>query len=754
LIFNLQMDFKDRYLDFTSIGFKFLLTEHGLKNVDLIIRLLSRYIQLFHKNIYNKSLFDFIQQNNNKNFFSKAKTKNAYQSLKKWTKNFFLYGKDEFLTADNLLKQNNPHLLHGYIKNMTLHNSIIFIGARSFKHFNDTYLYKVLHKVNPTQEKNYTESQFLSNKEKWYKTKWTEYKLDEDDIWHIFKRSLKDSRMFLPEFNFNLTSNKAKSNSLCYNEKGKKIPKKDCVKLFKNDRKNILPNLIYNQTGENISETIRHEIYHKLDRTHLKKSFSLRMKISPVSNLINLKDEKTLPYLKFLTIYLNFLIPEIKLSEFPDNYHNNKVSLKFLDNYHKPTDLFYWKNSKEKLRPEDYMVDSIYLQIDASSLEDFEKSNTLQILKSVLKKKIDYKDFLYLKEELYRIIEFYKSSNPSHQAINWLYRLGFKWDINYFNMTHSIRHISLDGINSFKDNLFENLNIKSLAVGSISDEKAKEFLLNFQSLFIYDEKKENQISGQVKQSFMQAPHTKWGSHFIFQKNNLFKHSPDSTTLNAYFLGENSIHNQACMKMIKAIAGNIFFSYLRIKHQLGYSVKNKILNIDNNLLFLVHVQGSKKHPSKVQYYIERVIPKIKVKIRALDEKSFKQLKEKMSEKMQKIKTDLNIKSHFYWSVIMSQDTIFSRKAIRDFFDTLTQFDLEKFIDKLLVKRLSIQVANSISNYEKIDKESIYITDLDYFRRFANYDEVRVSPGELEQIKPKLSMRLNMRPFKNINLPNNK
>lgn len=144
LIFNYKVEFKDKYLDLSAIYFKFLLTENGLKNLEVIIKMLSEFLHLTHENINNETLFEQIKEINNKRFFKKKPVKRAYVNLKKFTKNFFLYGKNNFISGDGLIRNYNFTIMHQFIKNMTLANSQIYIGARSFRNFNKTFLYKIL----------------------------------------------------------------------------------------------------------------------------------------------------------------------------------------------------------------------------------------------------------------------------------------------------------------------------------------------------------------------------------------------------------------------------------------------------------------------------------------------------------------------------------------------------------------------------------------------------------------------------------
>jgi secreted Zn-dependent insulinase-like peptidase len=249
------------------------------------------------------------------------------------------------------------------------------------------------------------------------------------------------------------------------------------------------------------------------------------------------------------------------------------------------------------------------------------------IIEELLKHKMDRKEFIYLKEELLRNLEFYKSSNPTHQAFNWLYRLGFKYDIDYFNLTNVIKNITLETLTSFKDSVFKEFKVTSFGYGNINKDKLEKMVGELVKSLNKNHKIQNSKLAQP-QSFSQMSDQMYKySHYsyIFQKENLYKHSPDSSTLNLYFLGKNTYENILRMKILSNIAGNIFFSYLRIKNQLGYSVKNKLISIQENLLFYIYVQGSKKSPTVVYKHIDKVLKILKDKISTVHFKDFENLK---------------------------------------------------------------------------------------------------------------------------------
>jgi secreted Zn-dependent insulinase-like peptidase len=195
--------------------------------------------------------------------------------------------------------------------------------------------------------------------------------------------------------------------------------------------------------------------------------------------------------------------------------------------------------------------------------------------------------------------------------------------------------------------------------------------------------------------------------FTFSNHNLYKHSPDSATFNVYFLGPNNIRNIVRMKTIMNIAGNIFFSFLRIKHQLGYSVKNNLINVDNNLIYHVSVQGSKKNPGAVNNYIDKAILKIKEKLAKIDEKTFNNIRVSIGESLNKKSSKLEYKNNYYWGLLLKKESIYSNKELKEYVDSLTINDLIKFIDKLLENKVSIQVKYLYINkkFRFMEKEKI-------------------------------------------------
>jgi hypothetical protein len=132
---------------------------------------------------------------------------------------------------------------------------------------------------------------------------------------------------------------------------------------------------------------------------------------------------------------------------------------------------------------------------------------------------------------------------------------------------------------------------------------------------------------------------------------------------------------------------------------------------------------------------------------MDQRSFATIKENFFNKMTTMKKDLGVKSAFYWGFLSSQENIFNKKTLKEYIDRLTLNDLSHFTDKIVERRLSIQVANTNTKYERIDKESIYITEIDYFKKFVKFGRPEINENESEKksmidAKPVMSLRLDL------------
>lgn len=68
LVFNVKLGFKDKNDEFSAVIFKFLLTEHGFKNSDLILKLLKNFLEVLHSHIFLRKPYETIRRRLNNRF--------------------------------------------------------------------------------------------------------------------------------------------------------------------------------------------------------------------------------------------------------------------------------------------------------------------------------------------------------------------------------------------------------------------------------------------------------------------------------------------------------------------------------------------------------------------------------------------------------------------------------------------------------------------------------------------------------------
>jgi len=68
LIFNYKINFRDKYKGLNAMNFNFLLTEYGLRNLDQILQILTKYIEIIKANISNKEFYNQVKDKINKSY--------------------------------------------------------------------------------------------------------------------------------------------------------------------------------------------------------------------------------------------------------------------------------------------------------------------------------------------------------------------------------------------------------------------------------------------------------------------------------------------------------------------------------------------------------------------------------------------------------------------------------------------------------------------------------------------------------------
>jgi secreted Zn-dependent insulinase-like peptidase len=184
--------------------------------------------------------------------------------------------------------------------------------------------------------------------------------------------------------------------------------------------------------------------------------------------------------------------------------------------------------------------------------------------------------------------------------------------------------------------------------------------------------------------------------FIFRRGLTDNHNHDHAILNIYEIGKSSIENIFNSIIIKSIVGNIYFTELRIKNQLGYSTKGRLVEKNNLLYFSISVQGSRFPPEIMDEKIENVVFLMREKINSIKSKKLKTLKKKIMRMLSKRDKSLRDRAERIWWELTSGRKYFNFQFIvKKYFEIIKKQNknhIVEFYDNIFtknLKKLSIQ-----------------------------------------------------------------
>ena len=143
------------------------------------------------------------------------------------------------------------------------------------------------------------------------------------------------------------------------------------------------------------------------------------------------------------------------------------------------------------------------------------------------------------------------------------------------SLLKSLESVKYEEFYNFSKSIFNRMFIKSFIHGNSNKEDA---LILFKESIIENFHNYSPISRQDKHYKNFQANIK--GYYIFREKILNKINVNHAILNFYQLGEKNLRNIILSYLIKFLCGNIYFTQLRIKEQLGYITKGKIVAIDN------------------------------------------------------------------------------------------------------------------------------------------------------------------------------
>lgn len=190
-------------------------------------------------------------------------------------------------------------------------------------------------------------------------------------------------------------------------------------------------------------------------------------------------------------------------------------------------------------------------------------------------------EFNLIKDEMKKDIISKMNLVPQLRALVNFFSLILK---DYHHSTQILLELSkltYKEYNNFLDSLKKNFYIKSIAHGDITRIEASTLfehsILNiFKSFTLVN-------SGENKD--YKNHHADLSGYYVYREKLEQSYNINHAILNFYQIGTDNMRNIIIANMIKSLCGNIYFTQLRIKEQLGYTTKGKIFSEGNYLVII-------------------------------------------------------------------------------------------------------------------------------------------------------------------------
>lgn len=146
------------------------------------------------------------------------------------------------------------------------------------------------------------------------------------------------------------------------------------------------------------------------------------------------------------------------------------------------------------------------------------------------------------------------------------------------SLLRAIERLTYKDFEDFSNSIFNSMYIKSFLHGNINKENADR-LFNYA---IRDNFNNYQALSRSQRNYKNIQANIKG-YYIYREKLMNKFNVNHAVLNFYQLGKNRLKNVLLAYLIRLLCGNIYFTQLRIKEQLGYITKGKIIAVDDLLV---------------------------------------------------------------------------------------------------------------------------------------------------------------------------
>ena len=683
----------------------FLLTDKGINNYQLVIKLFFGYINLIKNEGINKEIYNELKTITQLNFNFKENN-NIYKKVIKLSENLFkIENKENILIGDKLNDFYNPQILYDFIDSISIDNCIIILGINNKRlkedfTFHNTFIKKILPYYNKEYHMTFIKENII------------------DDIKTIKKISENDYNILN-----NIKNNNKNSDKYFYI--------KDIFKLrtknnFVTKLNNIILPCYHNYENINIDnnfckngEFIPTKI---LEEIEIKKN--INMKNYKSYTPIEIKTENKNNRLEFwYKIDNSFNMPkeniiiQIKSDLFLGNKINFAMNLLIekyidikIDKY-----LFDAKDSENSFEIKSY---SSSLELKINCFSDLDE-RIINIINKIIFTELQINDknnhkilieiFDIMKNKVINKIKTYKSKLAFRTTKNKLNKLIIK-DITLIDelSIEDINNITIYDFEQFINKFNSKFLITIFIHGNTNINKVNKIyeLINAK-LKLY----KNDMN--INKNFLEQKQIKDNTFINYYYINNFLDETNHVTIINYQMRLNPKNNDnknnnfnfqklnIYVSLYNKCKGNLFFTKLRTEKQLGYIVIDQFFSFKmDTIYFSIIVQGTKKYPEEIDQEVNEVLFE-SININCND--NFDELKNSVLFEIQSNENNLNERTNIFSKQILNNKYNFEEKqqkieiinSIIDY-DEIIQFIKFNFIEK--PRRIGIY------NYANITKES--------------------------------------------------
>jgi secreted Zn-dependent insulinase-like peptidase len=658
------------------------LTNDGLKDVDLVIRMIFNYLNLIKSKPISNNNYEEIKRISEVNFKFQEKNDDYSNFLAGISTSMFEYDYSDILYGDYIHSIYDEKMIKYFMNQLVAKNSIIFIGSD----------------IDMSTHKFFKDHQFKN--ETWYNTHYIESKIDDNylNTLNSYPVNFDKNENIDPKRSFKLrTVNNFITNS-------NKLTK-DCNELKEKCEVDEFNSISEDFTPSNLIDDKNLKIFYKIDKTFRVPKTNIFIKIIPKI----LRDGPLeVIYLNILANYLEYNLSTL-LSESIET--GNSVELE---------------------------ITHEGLFVSVNCFTDLTEKIMNIIVNEVFKFNPDSIIFDEIIEITYKRLKDNITAKPIVKNIRMFFNKLIKYNYSlYSEMLDILKKHKINPILSFQnflniyDNFKKDLTMTMFLYGNVDLDEVEK-IVNLVKTYIYKPKASKREKGRGRELLTQSLstgnknliklnftnvndypldqivhlHRKIDEPITFQIKNDAENEVNHAVSTFYQVGPRDLEKALYLSAMDKCLGQVFYYNLRTVQQLGYIVHAGTAHIDSVMYYRIIVQGSKKVPLEIEKSINDVFLLAKDKLTLCKEK-FEEVKLSIKDRLKKKDDNLKERSNRIWREITENTYEFNRGSeLLKNVDSLEHDKLIKFFDDTFFqnpKKLTIHNYSSVK-YTEFRKET--------------------------------------------------